>query len=167
MHLYYWLMTNSNHFQWLGAYTEYTYFLQIFFSAFFLLKMEFPDLFFIAAMVWIFQFCPPKCVLNLVWSAKTSVLDLEKFGIINYLKQVVHFVPTICSMACIAVYMKPEFLIYSNLNCDLKMNVDHMPTMVLKHLLQVVQGLLVIKPLGPCCLFLKRVNPVWLAKTSA
>lgn len=32
--------------------------------------------FFFAAMVRIFQFCPPKCVLNLVWLAKTSVLDL-------------------------------------------------------------------------------------------
>jgi hypothetical protein len=62
-------------------------------------------------------------------------------------------------MACIAVYRKPEFLIYSNLNSIKKTNVDHMLTMVLKHLLQVVLGLLVVKSLGPCCLFLKRVNP--------
>jgi hypothetical protein len=44
-------------------------------------------------------------------------------------------------------------MIYSNLNCDLKMNVDHMLMMVLKHLLQVGLGLLVVKSLGPGCLF--------------
>ena len=64
------------------------------------------------------------------------VLDLYEFGIANYVKQGVHFV-IICSVACLAVYRKLGVLIYSNLNCGLKMRLDHMLMMVLKHLLQI------------------------------
>ena len=65
------------------------------------------------------------------------VLDLYEFGITNYLKQGVHFVAIICSVACLAVYRKLGVLIYSNLNCGLKMRLDNMSMMVLKHLLQI------------------------------
>jgi hypothetical protein len=98
------------------------------------------------------------CFVNLAWLAKTYLSWICEFGIINYLKLVVHVVTTICSVACLAVYRKLGVLIYSNLNCDLKMRLYHMSLMVLKHLLQVgLLHLLGVKSLSPCC-FLRRLT---------
>jgi len=99
------------------------------------------------------------CFVNLVWLAKTY-LSWIRSNLGLYLNSEISC--TFCRyhllcLACLAVYRKRYVLIYSNLNCDLKMNLDHMSMMILKHLLQVGLGL-VVKSLSPCC-FLKKVYP--------